>query len=147
MTEKRPKKQVRDGCLSKSLEDFLYLNEEKRFKKYGYDVNKYYQRVVNNVNRAVSDLTFAYEKLPSEQRKKIQLLNQTDELVGYLIKIKYEGRPKKIIRSTKKQLHFIIDNYVRPSPIHKLMEPDFERIYDWLQYLTPKNLEEEGASV
>jgi len=145
MTEKRE----RFGCISKSLEDFLDMTEDERFEKHKYDVNKYYQRVIKNVNRAVWDLTFAYEKLPTEQRKKIDLLNHADDLVGYLTKTKLQGNPKKIIRSTKKQLLSIIENYVRSSPrsIRELMEQDFDRVYKWLDYLTPKNPNEKGAPV
>jgi len=142
MTEKKAKKEERYGCLTKSLEDFLYLSEEQRFKKYKYDVNKYYQRVVKNVNASITDIMIAYTHLPKEQQKKIHLISHVDTLVGYLAKQRLEGTPKKIITSTKKQLIAIIESHIRPKPLQKLAEPDFNKIIDWLQYITPKNPKE-----
>jgi len=110
MTEKKAKKEERYGCLTKSLEDFLYLSEEQRFEKYKYDVNKYYQRVVKNVNASITDIMIAYTNLPKEQQKKIPLISHVDTLVGYLAKQRLEGTPKKIITSTKKQLIAIIES-------------------------------------
>lgn len=145
MTTKKPKKQERYGCLSKSLEDFLYLSDEKRFEKYGYDVNKYYQRTVRNVNNAVSDLTFAYEKLPKEQREKIDLISHADILADFIAKKRLKGNPKKIILSTKKQLYAIIQSYITNKPLEKLAKDDFDRVIKWLEYLTPKNPKAKGA--
>jgi len=145
MTAKKSKKSERYGCLSKSLEDFLYLSEEERFEKYHYDVNKYYQRTVRNANHAVSDLTFAYEKLPKEQREKIDLISHADILADFIAKKRLQGNPKKIIQSTKKQLYAIIQSHITYKPLGKLAKEDFDRVINWLEYLTPKNPKQKGV--
>lgn len=142
MTQKREK----FGCLSKSLEDFLYMTEDERFEKHRYDVNKYYQRIVKNVEHAISDLTFAYEKLPDEQKKKIDLLSELDIFTDYVSKQQLQGTPEKIILTTRKQLYAISQSYVLNKPIQKLAEEHFDKIDYWLDFLTPKR-KEIGAPV
>ncbi len=135
MTEKRENY----GCLSKSLVKFLYMEEEKRREKFGNDVNKYYERVVKNVNSTISDIMLAYNHLPQEQREKIDLLTHVDTLLDYVEEKEIKLKPKKIISNVKSGLKAILRGHVRDTNITKLAEPDFEKVYSWLDYLTPKN--------
>jgi len=48
-------------------------------------------------------------------------------------------KPKKNISRVKSELKAIIRGHVRDTDIAKLAEPDFEKVYSWLEYLTPKN--------
>lgn len=127
------------GCLSKSLVKFLYMQEEKRREKFGNDVNKYYERVVKNVNSTISDIMLAYVHLPQEQREKINLLTHVETLLDFVEEEEIKLKPKKIISHVKSELKAIIRGYVRDTNITKLAEPDFEKVYSWLDYLTPKN--------
>ena len=136
MTEKREKY----GCWSQSLEKFLYMEEEERREKYGNDVNKYYERVVKNVNSTISDIMLAYHHLPQEQKEKINLLTHVESLLDFVEEEEIKLKPKKIISHVKSELKAIIRGYVRDTNITKLAEPDFEKVYSWLDYLTPKNL-------
>ncbi len=97
------------------------------------------------MNLAVSDLTFAYEKLPEEQKKKIDLISHADILADFIAKKRLQGNPKKIIQSTKKQLYAIIQSHITYKPLGKLAKEDFDRVINWLQYLTPKNPKEKGS--
>jgi len=135
MTEKRENY----GCLSKSLVKFLYMEEEKRREKFGNDVNKYYERVVKNVNSTISDIMLAYNHLPQEQREKIDLLTHVDTLLDYVEEKEIKLKPKKIISNVKSGLKAILRGHVRDTNITKLAEPDFEKVYSWLDYLTPKH--------
>ncbi len=127
------------GCLSKSLVKFLYMEEEKRREKFGNDVNKYYERVVKNVNSTISDIMLAYNHLPQEQREKIDLLTHVDTLLDYVEEKEIKLKPKKIISNVKSGLKAILRGHVRDTNITKLAEPDFEKVYSWLDYLTPKH--------
>ena len=140
------KKEVRFGFISKTQEDFLYMTEDQRFKKYGYGVNKYYQRIVYDTKRAISDLIFAYENLPDLQKEKIDLVTDLDLLTDYVSKKELEGTPEKIILTTKKQLYAIFQSYILFKPIQKLAKEDFDKVANWLEYLTPKR-KEQGAPI
>ena len=122
------------------------MTEDQRFEKHRYDVNKYYQRIVKNVKHAISDLTFAYEKLPDEQKEKIDLLTDLDIFTDYVSKQELQGTPEKIILTTRKQLYAIYQSYILYKPIEKLAKEDFDRVDYWLDFLTPKR-KEIGASV
>jgi len=115
------------------------MEEEKRREKFGNDVNKYYERVVKNVNSTISDIMLAYNHLPQEQREKIDLLTHVDTLLDYVEEKEIKLKPKKIISNVKSGLKAILRGHVRDTNITKLAEPDFEKVYSWLDYLTPKN--------
>ena len=135
MTEKEEKY----GCLSKSLRSFLNMKEEKRREKYGNDVNKYYERVVKNVNATVSDIMLAYNKLPQEQKDKINLLVHVQSLLDFVDEEQIKSEPIKFITTVKQGLYAIIRGHVWDSTIEELAKPDFEKVSSWLEYLTPKD--------
>lgn len=135
MTEKEEKY----GCLSKSLKSFLDMKEEKRRKKYGNDVNKYYERVVKNVNATVSDIMLAYNKLPQEQKDKINLLVHVQSLLDFVDEKQIKSEPIKFITTVKQGLYAIIRSHIHESGIAELAEPDFNKVSSWLEYLTPKD--------
>ena len=43
---------------------FLYMSENERKKRYGYDVNTYYKRIVESVDRSFQDAMIAFSHLP-----------------------------------------------------------------------------------
>jgi len=57
----------------------------------------------------------------------------------------HKGNPKKIIQTTKKQLIAIYQNHITNKPLENLAQVDFDRVINWLQYLTPKNPKEKGS--
>lgn len=61
------------GSLSPSLRKFLSLNEKKRDEAYGKNKAKYYQRTVNTVQESFRDAVIAYNRLPPEYSRKIDL--------------------------------------------------------------------------
>lgn len=115
------------------------MSVKDRERKYGYDVNKYYERIVKKLTYAFSDIMLAYENLPDEQRNKIDLVTQVDILLNYINDKKIEGIPDKIIQSAKSQLYSIIKTRIRQTALQKLAEPDFEKVTKWLEFLTPAN--------
>jgi len=133
------------GLFSKPLTNFLYTEQGKREEIYGSNVGKYNQRVIKNAQHAISDLMFAYEKLPDEQKEKIEILTQTDILVNFVADKQIQGNPEKIISNTKAQLNAIIKNHIYFKPIEKLAKADFEKVRTWLDYLSPKNPETKGV--
>ena len=132
-------KKEKYGCLSKSLESFLDMKEEKRRKKYGNEVNKYYERVVKNVNATVSDIMLAYNQLPQEQKDKINLLVHVQSLLDFVDEKQIKSEPIKFITTVKQGLNAIIRGHIRDSSIAELAEPDFNKVSSWLEYLTPKD--------
>ena len=136
MTEKRE----RFGCLSKSLEAFLYMKPEKRRKKYGHDINKRYERVVKNVNNSISDIMLAYRNLPDEQKNKINLFTHIENLIDFTHTEEFEKSPDKLISQTRTGLYALLRGRIaNDQKINKLATPDFERAVYWLEYLAPKN--------
>jgi len=142
MTEK----QERFGCLSKSLEEFLYMKEDERRKKYGYDINKRYERVVKNVNDSFSDIMLAYEHLPDEQKNKIDLFTHIDSLLDFVQSKNLAKTPDKLISQTRTGLYALLRGRIDNDPkLSKLARRHFERAIDWLDYLGPTNPIEKGA--
>jgi len=146
MTVNKPKRPERYGCLSKSLEDFLYQNEDERFEKHDYDVNKYYQRIVKNVNNSISDIMLAYTKLPEEQKNKIDLFSHIESLINFAQTEEFDKTPDKIISQTKVALYAFLQGQIDIDPdLNKLARSDFEKTIHWLNYLSPKNPSPIGA--
>jgi len=146
MTANNHKKPVRYGCLSESLEAFLYLEEDKRTKKYGYGVNKYYQRIVKNVNDSFIDVRIAYLHLPKDQRNKIDLFSHIEGLINFAQEEEFEETPDKIISQTRTTLYALLRGKMDIDPIlEKKARIDFENTVEWLNYLSPKNPSPIGA--
>ena len=142
MTEKHE----RFGCLSKSLEAFLYMKPEKRRKKYGHDINKRYERVVKNVNNSISDIMLAYRQLPDEQKKKIDLFTHIENLINFTHTEEFDKSPDKLISQTRTGLYAILRGRIHnDQKVSNLAIPDFQRAIFWLDYLAPKNPIEKGA--
>ena len=63
------------------------------------------------------------------------------------MKKKLEGSPKKMILNTKNGLNAIRSLHIRNTSLEKLADSDFERVSNWLEYLTPKNPNEKGFPI
>ena len=148
MTAKKTKKPERYGCLSNKLEDFLRMKEDDRFEKYGYDVNKYYQRIVKNVNYSFGDVSTAYTHLPEDQQNKIDLFAHIEGLIDFAQGQKFSKTPDKIISQTKVALYGLLRGHIQiDSDLEQLARVDFEKVIHWLNYLSPKNPKQYGAPV
>ncbi len=144
MTEKREK----FGCLSKSLVDFLYIkNDEKRKEKYGYDVNKRYERIIKNIDWAFSDIILAFEHLPDSQKEKIDLFSNVENLLNFIEEKQLAKTPDQLLSVTKSNLYAILKAKMYDRHLEELAEADFNKVIKWLQYLSPKNPKTKGADV
>ena len=144
MTVKREK----FGCLSKSLEDFLRMEPDDRFDKYGYDENKYYQRIVNNVNFSFGDVVLAFDKLPKEQKDKIDLYGHIEQLIQHIKNKEADQTPDQLISTTKAGLSAILLAHIEyDNDLRIFAKPDFEKVIALLNHLGPKNPNVRGAIV
>ena len=146
MTVNKRKKPERYGCLSESLEAFLYLKEDERTKKHGYGVNKYYQRIVKNVNDSFVDVRIAYLHLPNEQKNKIDLFSHIEGLINFAQEEEFEQTPDKMISQIRTVLYALLRGKIDIDPIlEKKARIDFQNTIEWLDYLAPKNPTVVGA--
>ena len=146
MTVNKRKKPERYGCLSESLEAFLYMKEDKRTKKYGYGVNKYYQRIVKNVNDSFVDVRIAYNNLPEEQKNKIDLFSHIEGMINFAQEEEFEQTPDKIISQIRTVLYALLRGKIDIDPIlERKARIDFQNTIEWLDYLAPKNPSPIGA--
>jgi len=146
MTEKKE----RFGCLSKKLTEFLNMPEDVRRKTYGYGVNKMYERVIKNVDYAFQDIEIAFYQLPQKYRNKIDLITNYDNLLKIVEKENLaEHLPDKIIANVKTQLDLLISDVINQEPkLRTLARKDFEKVMNWLEYLSPENpVQMKGARI
>jgi len=128
------------GCLSKSLKDFLYMDEDKRKKKYGNDIYKYYQRAIKNVEYSFSDIMLAYEHLPDEQKSKINLFVHIESLLSFIQEKNLAKTPDELISTTRTGLYALLKGRIaNDEKIKELASSDFEKAIKWLGYLAPEN--------
>ena len=92
----RTKKPVKLGCLSRSLDKFLDMSDEERKKKYGNNVHKYWDRIVQSLKESFTDHERAYLKLPDKYAKKINFTQEYNAMMSLVIEKKWiEEAPKK----------------------------------------------------
>ena len=124
------------GCLSKSLKNFLLLSNDKREKVYGKNKAKLYERIVKNVQESFVDAVLAYNRLPPEHSRKINLnlgFNMVQEVI-----IKQKSQKDKAnfaISQARQALRVINYELTYPEYFTKVFGKDFDKVQDWLVVL------------
>ena len=128
------------GCLTNSMIQFLYMSEKERRNRYGYDVNAYYKRIVDSVDRSFQDVMIAFSHLPENQRGKIDLITNYDAILRQIRRRKLSADvPDTAIKSTILELENTLDFIAkRDRNLRKMVEPDFEKVIKWLRYIEKK---------
>jgi len=136
MTEKKENY----GSLSKSLRDFLLMeNEEERKKKYGNGVHKMYERVVKNIDKSFQDNQIALIHLPEQYRNKLDLVYNYESMLREIKKQKIAmNLPDKAIGSILTELELFKDRKKLDPRLRQLLKKDFDKVIEWLRYLEPK---------
>lgn len=131
------KNKERFGCLTKTMTDFLRMSEQERRKKYGYDVNKMYERITKNVMASFTDAQVAFRHLPPKQRDKMDLITSYNGLINYVKKNKLtENLPDIELGNAKTAIKSIMEGKLKKDEnLQKLARPDFEKILQWLYYM------------
>jgi hypothetical protein len=131
------KNKERFGCLTKTMTDFLRMSEQERRKKYGYGVNKMYERITKNVMASFTDAQVAFRYLPPKQRDKMDLITSYNSLINYVKKHELaKNLPDIELGNAKTAIKSIIEGRLgKDGNLQKLARPDFEKILYWLYYL------------
>ena len=152
MTNQMPKKtakkvtmtenEVKYGCLSKSLENFLLMYEKERDEKYGKGKAKYYQRIVLEVQDSFRDIVLAYARLPPEYSRKINLRLGLDLIRKEITRQQLaKDKANFSISQASQSLGFVLNELAYPDNITKLFREDFDKVQKWLvvlEQLDPK---------
>jgi len=125
------------GFLTSSLKKFLKMSENDRRKKYGYDVNKMYERIVNRMDNSFWDMITAYDQLPKKQRNKIDLVQHYQDVIEHITRNKLtEKTPTIPLINIKNQLRAVIEQYInKDEKLKKLARTHFNQTLDWLDYI------------
>lgn len=130
------KNEVKYGCLSKALENFLLLSPNEREKKYGKGKAKYYQRIVNEVQESFRDIVLAYARLPPEYSKKINLRLGLDLIRKEVMKQRSaKDKANFSISQASQALNFVLTGLAYPDQITRLFSNDFDKVQNWLVVL------------
>ena len=127
---------IKYGCLSKSLEDFLELGKDDREEKYGKGKAKYYQRIVLEVNDSFRDVVLAYHRLPPEYSNKINLRLGLDLIRKEIMRQKSaKDQVNFSVSQASQALGFVLNELAWPDAMSKLFRRDFTKVQDWLVIL------------
>ncbi len=138
MAKRKASKQSEKGALTKFQTDFLYMSEAERRKRYGYDVNQYYGRIIGSINKSFHDIQIALKYLPKKYREQInvELGLRATQLIA--IKVGHsEGKSYLTIENTIGNLKDCLKILKNESnvKIRDIAEPDFEKVESWLKTL------------
>ena len=123
------------GCLSSSLTKFLNETEEKRKEKYGKNIPKYYQRVIDSLKASFDDHLFAYHNLPNAYAEKIDFTMFYKSMMSVALDKKWvDGSPKDTIEHLIQNLGLAHQD-ITNTPIGSIAKKDFENVVSWLSYL------------
>jgi len=123
------------GCLSKSLDNFLSLSEEKRREKYGNNQAKYYERIVKSINESFDDHDRAILKLPKDYLNKIHFLSSYNAMLTLLRTKKWLAEPQdQTIIDARDYLHEV-SHFLDYYSIEQLAKEDFDNTLKWLNYM------------
>ena len=127
---------IKYGCLSKSLVNFLEMHEDDRKKKYRKGEAKYYQRIVKSVEGSFRDIILAYSRLPSNYSRKINLQTNfnviRDEI---MLQQSAKDRASFSIGQAKQGLEYILTRLNYSEKMTNLFRDDFEKVHSWLVFL------------
>lgn len=138
MRKQKASKQSEKGALTKFQTNFLYMSEAERRKRYGYDVNQYYGRIIGSINKSFHDIQIALKYLPKKYREQINVelgLRTTQKIA---IKVGHsEGKPHLIIENTIDNLKDCLKILKNESgaKIRDIAERDFDKVEVWLKTL------------
>lgn len=128
--------EIKYGCLSKSLENFLLLSEKERDQKYGKKKYKYYQRIVNEVQDSFRDIVLSYARLPPEYSKKIDLRLGLSLIRTEIMKQQSaKDRANFSISQASQALSFVLNDLAYPDQVTKLIRDEFDKVQNWLVVL------------
>jgi len=125
------------GSLTKSLENFLLLSsDKKREKVYGKNKAKLYERIVKNVQESFVDAVLAYNLLPPEYSRKINLNLGFNMVQEEIIKQKSpKDKANFAISQARQALQVINLDLTYPEYFTNVFDKDFEKIQKWLVVL------------
>ena len=129
------RKEVKYGCLSKSLQKFLSIaNEQKRRKVYGNKTAaKYYERIIKSVNGSFHDHLDVLLKLPDKYIEKIDFAGQYDSIITQAVSNKFiKHTPNRFQNETINHLH-LIKKDIPDGPMKKHTIQDINKVLDWLE--------------
>lgn len=135
-TSKTKNMSQRLGIFSKSMTDFLYMKEDERKEKYGYDANQYYGRIVEAVNNSFQDIQRALIHLPDNQKAKI---DWETGLRGIQKQMKRNLDPERIphlvLDDTVDKLTACLEIIKKESnqKVSDIAESDFRKVRNWLE--------------
>jgi len=135
---------AKPGCISKSLDKFLKLpNDKKRKHEYGnIKAAKYYERIVTEVKASFVVHQNVVTKLPDEHLKKINFMTEYNILMNLLIGKKlYSQPPSLLVKETIEQLNAVKYNIALSAKfLQPLVQPDFDKVLQWLKYIQEQQI-------
>ena len=134
---------AKPGCISKSLDKFLKVGDDKKRKqKYGNVKSaKYYERIVTEVNASFVDHQNVVTKLPDEHLKKIDFMTEYNIMMKLLISKKlYTQTPSQLVKETTEQLRTLKQQIDQDPYLKTLAEPDFDKVIKWLEYIQENSI-------
>ena len=136
----KSQKKRRLGCFSNSEYDFLILNSTQKEEKYGKGKAKYYQRILESVQESFVDIATAYNYLPKQYSKKIDLSMGLDLIRESILKSSKENNVPEIVAELVlsdaiSNLHTINTNLGYPDELTKLFSNSLDNAINWLVYL------------
>ena len=123
------------GCLTKSLDKFLSLNEAKRREKYGNNQAKYFERIVKSINASFDDHNRAILKLPEDYLKKIHFLSSYNAMLFQFRQRKWiDELPDETIIATRDYL-MQVSKFLDYYSIKQMAQDDFNETIKWLNFM------------
>jgi len=130
------KSEEKYGSLTKSLEKFIVMNPGEREKAYGKNKAKLYERVVKNVEESFYDAVLAYNRLPPEYSRKIDLNMGFNMIQTEIIKQKSpKDKANFAITQAREALSVISNDLAYPDNLTKIFNPIFNTVQNWLVVL------------
>lgn len=134
---------AKPGCISKSLDRFLKLpNDKKRKHKYGnVKAAKYYERIVNEVKASFVDHQHVLTRLPDEHLKKLDFMTEYNIMTSLIIGKKLYSKPQSLlVKETIAQLRTLKQQIAYEPFLTSLIEDDFDKVIKWLEYVQEKQI-------
>jgi len=140
---------AKPGCISKSLDKFLKVRDDKKRKeKYGnVKAAKYYERIVNEVKASFDDHQNVLIRLPDQHLKKLDFMTAYNIMMTMLIRKKlYSQSQSLLVKETLEQLHALKLQIAYDPFLTSLMEEDFDKVIKWLEYVQDKQIVKQKIS-
>jgi len=123
------------GCLTKSLDRFLSLNEKKRREKYGNNQAKYFERIVKSINASFDDHDRAILKLPEKYLNQINFIPSYNAMLFQFRQRKWiDELPDETIIASRDYL-MQVTHYLDYYSIEQLAHKDLDKAMNWLNFM------------